>query len=629
MKKNLLIILALSFTALSSVQAQIISTVVGKYFSGVHSGDGGPATNAGLDHPFGVAIDSRGNLYVSEYMYYIRKIDHDGIITTIAGNGNIPGPLGDGGPATAAYIDMVTDLAMDASDNLYIVDHGNSRIRKINKAGIITSVVGGGSATADGVMATNAKCENPNGMTVDAAGNLYIAVGSVVRKVDASTGKINTIAGNGTPGYSGDGGAAAAARLDGAYDVAINKAGELFITDQNNNTIRKVGTSGIISTIAGSASLAPGYGGDGGPAVASVLNVPWGIAVDVSGNVLFADSYNNLIRKIDVGTNIITTVAGFIGGSSYSGDGGPATAAQCGSANVAIDCGNNLFLPGSFSHVRKVTYTNTPLFNATKDTLQACMSAPPKLVDTLLTATDPDIAYPLDWTVDVAPAHGTIGGVTYSTLSTGSTIMPSGITYTPAPGYLGLDSFTIMVGYCSQVADWRKVYVNVNPVPTVANITGDVDTVCRWRTIVLSDATPGGVWSVATTAAVVSGPGLITAGAYGGVVTAQYTVTNSVGCPTTKTFDVRIIECITEVNSIANTASINVYPNPANQQIHIDGLQTSANYRMLNMVGRVVAHGSLAIGNNEISMIALPRGLYMLEVTDAVSGTITKKIVKE
>ncbi len=629
MKKNLLIILALSFTALSSVQAQIISTVVGKYFSGIHSGDGGPATNAGLDHPFGVAIDSRGNLYVSEYMYYIRKIDHDGIITTIAGNGNIPGPLGDGGPATAAYIDMVTDLAMDASDNLYIVDHGNSRIRKIDKAGIITSVVGGGLATADGVMATNAKCENPNGMTVDAAGNLYIAVGSVVRKVDASTGKINTIAGNGTPGYSGDGGAAAAARLDGAYDVAINKAGELFITDQNNNTIRKVGTSGIISTIAGSASLPPGYGGDGGPAVASVLNVPWGIAVDVSGNVIFTDTYNNLIRKIDVGTNIITTVAGFIGGSSYSGDGGPATAAQCGSANVAVDCGNNLFLPGSLSHVRKVTYTNTPLFNATKDTLQACMSAPPKLVDTLLTATDPDIAYPLDWTVDVAPAHGTIGGVTYSTLSTGSTIMPSGITYTPAPGYLGLDSFTIMVGYCSQVADWRKVYVNVNPVPTVANITGDVDTVCRWRTIVLSDATPGGVWSVATTAAVVSGPGLITAGAYGGVVTAQYTVTNSVGCPTTKTFNVRIIECITEVNNITNAASINVYPNPANQQIHIDGLQTSANYRMLNMVGRVVAHGSLAIGNNEISMIALPRGLYMLEVTDAVSGTITKKIVKE
>lgn len=98
MKKNLLIILALSFTALSSVQAQKISTVVGKYFSGVHSGDGGPATNAGLDHPFGVAIDSRGNLYVSEYMYYIRKIDQNGIITTIAGNGNIPGPLGDGGP---------------------------------------------------------------------------------------------------------------------------------------------------------------------------------------------------------------------------------------------------------------------------------------------------------------------------------------------------------------------------------------------------------------------------------------------------------------------------------------------------------------------------------------------------
>jgi trimeric autotransporter adhesin len=276
MKKYLLIILPLSLSFLSSVQAQIISTVVGKYFSGVHSGDGGPATNAGLDHPYGVAIDSRGNLYVSEYRYYLRKVDHNGIITTIAGNGTTPGPLGDGGPATAAYIDMVTDLAMDASDNLYIVDHGNSRIRKIDKAGIITSVVGGGLATADGVMATNAKCENPNGMTVDASGNLYIAVGSVVRKVDASTGKINTVAGNGIPGYSGDGGAAAAARLDGPYDVAINKAGELFITDQTNNTIRKVSASGIISTIAGSASLPPGYGGDGGAAVASVLYVPWG-----------------------------------------------------------------------------------------------------------------------------------------------------------------------------------------------------------------------------------------------------------------------------------------------------------------------------------------------------------------
>ena len=630
MKKYLFLILLLSLFFLSSVHAQIITTIAGDFWSGSHYGDGGPATNAGFDHPFGVAVDSRGNIYLAEYMNYIRKIDHKGIITTIAGNGTTTGPLGDGGPATAAYLDMITDLAIDAADNLYVVDHGNSRIRKIDKAGIITSVAGGGITLIDGVPATNAKVENPNGMTIDAAGNLYVAVGSVVREINTA-GYINTVAGiNGAaPGYSGDGGAAAAARMASAYDVAINKAGELFITDQANNTIRKVSATGIISTVAGSALTSGSYGGDGGPASASLLNVPWGIAVDVNDNVLFADAYNNLIRKIDASTGIITTVAGFIGGTSYSGDGGPATAAQCGSTNIAIDCGNNLFLPGSVSHLRKVTYTHSPVFAAVTDTLHSCMSIKSSPIDTLVTAFDQDGSRIIDWSVDVPPSHGSVGGVIYSTSTTGGKVTPTGITYTPTPGYLGLDSFTMMVAYCSQVADWRKIYVKVNPVPTVANITGVVDTVCRWRTIILSDATPGGVWSVASTAAAPTGPGMITAGAYGGLATAQYTVTNSFGCGTTKTFDFRIIECITEVNDIANSTSINVYPNPVTQQIHIDGLRAGADYRLLNMIGGVAGHGLLTKGNNEITVGALPPGLYMLEITDPASGIVTKKIVKE
>ena len=217
-------------------------------------------------------------------------------------------------------------MAVDASGNLYIADTGNNRIRKVSATGIITTVAGNGSAgySGDGGPATSAQLDGPEGVAVDGSGNLYIAdtCNNRIRKVSA-TGIITTVAGNGSAGYSGDGGPATSAQLSLPAGVAVDGSGNLYIADSGNNRIRKVSATGIITTVAGNGS--PGYSGDGGPATSAQLNQPAGVAVDASGNLYIADSSNNRIRKVSA-TGIITTVAGN-GFDGYSGDGGPATSA--------------------------------------------------------------------------------------------------------------------------------------------------------------------------------------------------------------------------------------------------------------------------------------------------------------
>jgi sugar lactone lactonase YvrE len=347
----------------------VITTVAGNGTVGYY-GDGGAATQAELNSPIGVAVDASGNLFIAEEANnVIRKVGTDGIISTVAGNG-ADGYSGDGGAATNAELSLPRGVAVDASGNLFIADWWNSRIREVGINGIINTLAGGGTnGLGDGGLATNAELSVPSGVALDASSNLFIAdQGNMrIRKVGAD-GIITTVAGNGAEGYSGDGGAATNAELDNPVGVAVDASGNLFIVDLLNALIRKVGADGIISTAAGNGAY--GYSGDGGPATKAELGGPRGVAVDASGNLFIADQNNERIRK--VGTNgIITTVAGngyinqntrsLAGG--YSGDGGAATNAELNNpSGVAVDASRNLFIADAGnSRIRKVVFPGPTL----------------------------------------------------------------------------------------------------------------------------------------------------------------------------------------------------------------------------------------------------------------------------
>ena len=244
-------------------------------------------------------MDGAGNLFIADYdNSRIRKVDTNGIITTVAGDGSA-GCSGDGGAATNAMLAGPVGVAVDAAGNLFIADYSDQRIRKVDTNGIITTVAGNGGAgfSGDGGAATNASLYNPNGVAVDGAGNLFIAddYNQRIRKVDTN-GIITTVAGDGSEWFSGDGGAATSATLAYPTAVAVDGAGNLFIAEAGNSRIRKVNTSGIITTVAGNGS--EGFSGDGGEATNAGFNYPLGVAVDGTGHLFIADAENDRIRKV-------------------------------------------------------------------------------------------------------------------------------------------------------------------------------------------------------------------------------------------------------------------------------------------------------------------------------------------
>jgi uncharacterized protein (TIGR03437 family) len=305
----------------SQVPTFTISTVAGNGAAG-DSGDGGPATSAELNGPRGVTEDIFGNLYIAEYYgQRVRKVTPNGTITTLAGTG-VAGFSGDGGLATSAKLNGPYRVTVDLAGNVYIPDSGNGRVRKVSPSGIITTVVGNGNiaSSGNGGQATNASLEYPEAVAFDSAGNYYVADegANVVRRVD-TTGNITTAVGTGAASYSGDGGPAASATLDGPVGVQVDASGNLYISDQGNNVIRKV-TNGIITTVAGTGVF--GFGGDGGPAIQAEFAYPASIGLDAAGNLYIPDVNNNRIRVVST-NGTITSVAGN-GVEGFGGDGGPA-----------------------------------------------------------------------------------------------------------------------------------------------------------------------------------------------------------------------------------------------------------------------------------------------------------------
>lgn len=275
----------------------IITTVVGTGTSGF-SGDGGPATAAKIGNARDIAFDASGNLYIADVLYHrVRKVSSSGIITTVAGNG-VPAFSGDGAAATAASLNSPSGIAVDAAGDLYIADNYNNCIRKVS-GGIISTVAGNGTAanTGDGGPATSASLDHPVDLTFDISGNMLIADGNnhSIRKVTPA-GTISTVAGNGTSGYAGDGGPATAGKMNTPTNLIVDAGGNLIITDWTNNCIRKVTTAGIITTVAGNNT--PGFSGDGGPATAAMMKYPIGIALATTGEIYVAEQQNRRIRKL-------------------------------------------------------------------------------------------------------------------------------------------------------------------------------------------------------------------------------------------------------------------------------------------------------------------------------------------
>ncbi len=292
----------------------IITTIAGNGYgagsggiTGGYNGDNIPATSAELYYPMGVTVDISGNVYIADYENHrVRKVNTSGVITTIAGTGII-GQSGDGGPATAAELGSPEGVTMDVAGNIYVADnYGNNSIRKIDVLGTISTVAGGGSNDpGNGLLATSAYLVGVQNVSVDNVGNIYFAEGGnqIVCKVNTA-GILSIVAGKyGTAGYNSDGIAATDAKLNGPIDVALDKLGNLYITEFEGHRLRLVDTSGIISTIAGIGTA--GYNGDGIGAFSAKLSYPYGLAIDIFGDIYIGDGGNKRVRLIKMDTTVL------------------------------------------------------------------------------------------------------------------------------------------------------------------------------------------------------------------------------------------------------------------------------------------------------------------------------------
>jgi sugar lactone lactonase YvrE len=339
----------------------VISTVAGNGQCG-YTGDNGNAKVASLSSPIGITVDSLTNLYIADFdNNVIRKVTKlTGIVTTIAGDGNCQSDgSGYSGPALSISFNQIWDVSLDTSANVYVSDSDDNVIRKLTVlTGIIATFVGNGQSSYNGenLLATSASLSGPRGIFLDSSSNLYVADTNNhrIRKIDVITKVITTIVGNGQSGYTGDNGVGTNAKLNKPNSVFVDTSGNVFIADYNNYCIRKLTkATSIIATIVGSGSY--GYSGDNGLATNAKMRQPFDMLVDSIGNILVSDGNNNVIRKVSISTNIITTIVG-TGLATFDGDDASATSKSLyKQACIALDNSGNLYIADKYNNrIRKM-----------------------------------------------------------------------------------------------------------------------------------------------------------------------------------------------------------------------------------------------------------------------------------
>jgi sugar lactone lactonase YvrE len=605
-------VLFLLFIVPAICNAQYISTIAGTGVAGFDISTG-IAIGSTIYSPDGVAVDAAGNVFFTDAAANkVFKVSLSGTITCIAGNG-WPGSAGDGGPATAAELYAPSGICIDVSGNLYITGYWDNSVRKVSPSGIISTVAGCcgfgyPGHTGDGGPATMAQLDGPTGIAIDAVGNIYIADNgnNCVRKINAA-GIITTFAGSGLLGGSlGDGGPATAAQLYAPGDIALDAAGNVYITDKGNYKIRMVNPSEIITTIAGTTV---GYSGDGGPATLAHLNNPKGIALDVSGNLYFSETGNNRIRKIDP-TGIISTIAGYgpLGSAivpHYNGDGIAATTAMLSHpSGIATDATGNLFIADVFNNrVRKVTMAAAPCISATPV---------PTPTGTVINACDTvrSILY--------LPGAPILTGLQYQWQSSPDSsvwtdiVAATNITW---PDTIVSSQYYRCILTCSATSiasTTAGVKLTVLPQPNAGTITG-IDTVCPGHTIELTNSVSGGVWSASNSNVILVG-GSVT-GVSPGPVTINYVVANSCGSATA-TFGLNVSSpgnCTGGIAKISDQFLL-ISPNPTSGMLSISSNEPVGQIIIQNLLGKSVFNEYYSEKKVTIDLSQLNAGLYFISV---------------
>jgi gliding motility-associated-like protein len=449
------------------LNAQIITTVAGNGTVGF-SGMGGPAASAQLCDPQSACTDNAGNVYVADLdNHVVWKINSSNIISIFAGTGLL-GSSGDGGPAGDAKIGYPYGVCSDDAGNIYITDQYNQTVRKVDINGNISTIAGNGTFgySGDGGPAINAQLYAPCGICADKSGNIFLAEfgNQVIRKI-SSTGIISTVAGIGMLGYSGDGGLATDAMLNSPTGVSVDNDGNIYIADMGNSRIRKVDGLGIITNFAGNDI---GYSGDGGPATLSKLKYPYFVYADSNGNVYISDTGNGVLRMV-TSDGTISTVAGN-GQLGYSGDGGTATSAQLFSpGGICIDNGGNIYIADAGSHVvRKIGNCLTALVSLQPSDAALCNSGDTSFTITARNATS------YQWQVNAGSGFINItDNITYSG-STSNTIKIKAA----GPGMNNYQYRCITANSCGNVySSTATLYVTAPLTPSVS-IEVTRDTVC-------------------------------------------------------------------------------------------------------------------------------------------------------
>jgi hypothetical protein len=606
-----LVLLVTSFFVLaqSTAQAQVINTIAGNG-SYAFGGDGGPATLASFNSNEGIAVDTTGNLYIADYYNArIRLVNTTGIINTFAGNGML-GNDGDGGPATAAKVGTPWSVA-GTNAGIGICENDNY-IRLVNPANIINVIAGNGmpATTGDGGPAINAQVQSPITITADPAGNIYFANDfSRIRKIN-TLGIISTVVGTGVAGFSGDGGLATLAQISAPRGIAVDDAGNIYISDYDSSRIRKVDPSGIINTIAGTGVA--GFSGDGGPAALAKIHHPTGIVVDGAGNVYFSDYHNYRIRKIDL-SGIITTVAGS-GTPGFSGDGGPALLANMYPGPLALDKEGNI-IESDIARVRKICIGSVISITVSpQDTI--CSGS--MLTFTALT---PDPAPGFQWFKNNTPVGNNSSIYTTQSLANGDVIK-----CVLTSGSLGC---TLLPTDTSNL-----VTVVIDTIPPLVTITATPGTVITqnqsvtFTAAVTNAANPQYQWKKNGNDVIGATQQSYTTAALstGDMITCR--VHDLLPCDTFTSAPLTMTVWPLTVQQLSPGATYcQVYPNPVKDLLYIEyaGL-TGGQFELTDMAGRILASQPLS---NTFDAGSLKPGAYLLHVTSPGHPTFSKMIFKQ